>query len=98
MVTTPKIMGNAMGLNPAVLLLSISVWGTLLGFIGLIVALPLTTLIIAYYERYVTKDYLDRALPRPDEVTPSGAAPLGEEQKGETVGEEKPQNTATDGR
>ena len=98
MVTTPKIMGNAMGLNPAVLLLSISVWGTLLGFIGLIVALPLTTLIIAYYERYVTKDYLDRALPRPDEVTPSGAAPLGEEQKGETVGEEKPRNTATDGR
>ena len=98
MVTTPKIMGNAMGLNPAVLLLSISVWGTLLGFIGLIVALPLTTLIIAYYERYVTKDYLDRALPRPDEVTPSGVAPLGEEQKGETVGEEKPQNTATDGR
>ena len=98
MVTTPKIMGNAMGLNPAVLLLSISVWGTLLGFIGLIVALPLTTLIIAYYERYVTKDYLDRALPGPDEVTPSGAAPLGAEQKGETVGEEKPRNTATDGR
>ena len=98
MVTTPKIMGNAMGLNPAVLLLSISVWGTLLGFIGLIVALPLTTLIIAYYERYVTKDYLDRALPGPDEVTPSGVAPLGEEHKGETVGEEKPQNTATDGR
>ena len=98
MVTTPKIMGNAMGLNPAVLLLSISVWGTLLGFIGLIVALPLTTLIIAYYERYVTKDYLDRALPGPDEVTPSGAAPLGEEQKGETVGEGKPQDTMTDGR
>ena len=98
MVTTPKIMGSAMGLNPAVLLLSISVWGTLLGFIGLIVALPLTTLIIAYYERYVTKEYLDRALPGPDEVTPSGAAPLGEEQKGETVGEEKPRNTATDGR
>ena len=98
MVTTPKIMGNAMGLNPAVLLLSISVWGTLLGFIGLIVALPLTTLIIAYYERYVTKDYLDRALPGPDEVTPSGAAPLGEEQKGETVEEEKTRNTATDGR
>ena len=98
MVTTPKIMGSAMGLNPAVLLLSISVWGTLLGFIGLIVALPLTTLIIAYYERYVTKDYLDRALPGPDEVTPSGVAPLGEEHKGETVGEEKPRNTATDGR
>jgi len=28
----------------------------LLGFIGLIIALPLTTLLIAYYQRYVTKD------------------------------------------
>ena len=58
MVTTPKIMGSAMGLNPAILLLSLSVWGTLLGFIGLIIALPLTTLLIAYYQRYVTKDEL----------------------------------------
>ena len=54
MFTTPKIMGAAMGLNPAVLLLSLSVWGSLLGFIGLIIALPLTTIIIAYYKRYVT--------------------------------------------
>ena len=54
MFTTPKIMGSAMGLNPAVLLLSLSVWGSLLGFIGLIIALPLTTIIIAYYKRYVT--------------------------------------------
>lgn len=50
---TPKIMGKAMGLNPAIILLSLSVWGTLLGFIGLIIALPLTTLLIAYYDRYV---------------------------------------------
>lgn len=56
MVLTPKIMGKAMGLNPAILLLSLSVWGALLGFIGLIVALPLTTLLIAYYKRYVTKE------------------------------------------
>lgn len=56
MVLTPKIMGKAMGLNPAVLLLSLSVWGALLGFIGLIIALPLTTLLIAYYQRYVTKE------------------------------------------
>lgn len=57
MVVTPKIMGKAMGLNPAILLLSLSVWGALLGFIGLIVALPLTTLIIAYWQRYVTKEH-----------------------------------------
>ena len=56
MVVTPKVMGKAMGLNPAILLLSLSVWGALLGFIGLIIALPLTTLLIAYYQRYVTKE------------------------------------------
>lgn len=55
-IVTPKVMGKAMGLNPAILLLSLSVWGALLGFIGLIIALPLTTLIIAYWKRYVTKE------------------------------------------
>ncbi|MBO7139751.1 MAG: AI-2E family transporter [Prevotella sp.] len=56
MFVTPKIMGKAMGLNPAILLLSLSVWGALLGFIGLIIALPLTTLLIAYYQRYITRE------------------------------------------
>ena len=59
MVVTPKIMGKTMGLNPAILLLSLSVWGALLGFIGLIVALPLTTLLMAYWQRYVTKEHLN---------------------------------------
>ena len=52
-ILTPKIMGKVMGLNPAIILLSLSVWGTLLGLIGMIIALPLTTLLIAYYEEYV---------------------------------------------
>jgi len=56
-IVIPKIMGKAMGLNPAILLLSLSVWGALLGFVGLIIALPLTTLIIAYWQRYVTKEH-----------------------------------------
>lgn len=50
---TPRIMGKAMGLNPAIILLSLSVWGTLLGFIGLIIALPLTTLFLSYYKRFI---------------------------------------------
>lgn len=56
MIVTPHIMGKAMGLNPAILLLSLSVWGAILGFIGLIVALPLTTLLITYWKKYVTKE------------------------------------------
>ena len=53
LILTPKIMGKAMGLNPAIILLSLSIWGCLLGFMGLIVALPLTTLILSYYDMYV---------------------------------------------
>lgn len=53
LILTPKIMGKAMGLNPAIILLSLSIWGSLLGFMGLIIALPLTTLILSYYNQYV---------------------------------------------
>lgn len=53
LLLTPKIMGKAMGLNPAIILLSLSIWGCLLGFMGLIIALPLTTLILSYYDLYV---------------------------------------------
>jgi len=53
LILTPKIMGHQMGLNPAIILLSLSIWGTLLGFIGLIIALPMTTLCLSYYKRYI---------------------------------------------
>ena len=59
MFITPKIMGKQMGINPVFVFLSLSVWGVLLGFIGLIVALPLTALIISYYKRYVLQDTSD---------------------------------------
>lgn len=55
LILTPKIMGKAMGLNPAIILLSLSIWGTLLGFLGLIIALPLTTLVLSYYDQYVVQ-------------------------------------------
>ena len=52
---TPRIMGKEMGLKPVFVFLSLSIWGTLLGFIGFIVALPLTALVISYYKRYVLR-------------------------------------------
>lgn len=52
MFLTPKIMGHATGLNPAMILLSLSVWGKLLGFLGLIVAIPFTCLVWIYYTEY----------------------------------------------
>ena len=55
-ILTPRIMGHVMGMNPAIILLSLSIWGSLLGIIGLIIALPLTTLLISYYRRFVLKE------------------------------------------
>lgn len=54
-IVTPKIMGKIMGLKPAVILLSLSVWGYLLGIIGLIIALPVTTLMLAYYKELIVE-------------------------------------------
>lgn len=57
----PKIMGKAMGLKPAIILLALSVWGSLLGIIGFIIALPMTTLGWAYYQRFVLKEPVGEA-------------------------------------
>ncbi len=53
LVLIPMIMKQQMGLKPAIVFLALSVWGYLLGLVGLIIALPMTTLIISYYCEYV---------------------------------------------
>ena len=54
-ILTPRIMGHVTGLNSAIILLSLSIWGSLLGILGMIIALPMTTLLITYYQKYVVK-------------------------------------------
>ncbi len=49
----PKIMGNATGMNPAMILLSLSIWGKLLGLLGLLIALPVTFLLVSYYRSFI---------------------------------------------
>ena len=55
-ILTPRIMGKITGLNPAIILLSLSIWGSLMGILGMIIALPLTTLMLSYYQRYIIKN------------------------------------------
>lgn len=55
-ILTPRIMGDLTGMNPAIILLSLSVWGSLLGITGMIIALPLTTIMLSYYKRFVLKE------------------------------------------
>lgn len=52
---TPRIMGKATGLKPVLILLGVFIWGKLLGLLGLLLAIPLTSLGIAYYRRLVLK-------------------------------------------
>ncbi len=52
---TPRIVGKATGLRPAIILLGVFVWGKVLGFLGLVLAIPLTCLGLAYYRRWVLK-------------------------------------------
>lgn len=49
----PRVMGKITGLNPAIILLSLSIWGSLMGVLGMIIALPLTTLMLSYYQKFI---------------------------------------------
>lgn len=73
LLLVPKIMGKAMGLNPAIILLSLSVWGALFGLIGMIIALPLTTLLISYYKRFILQN---ETLEISSEPTPTEEPPV----------------------
>lgn len=85
---TPRIMGKYMAINPVFILLSLSVWGYLLGFLGLIIALPLTTLLISYYKQYVlhvdNKTSSDEEAPYQTDNQPIAPNTANEEQKNST--------------
>ena len=75
LLLTPRIMGKVTGLNPAIILLSLSVWGSLLGMVGLIIALPMTTLMISYYKRFVLEEN------KPEEIVVAPAAEIEEKKE-----------------
>lgn len=52
----PRFMGRSTGLRPWMIMLSIFVWGKLLGFLGLVLAIPLSCLGLAYYRRFVLRE------------------------------------------
>ncbi len=44
-VITPKLVGNSVGLHPVWLMFALSVFGTLFGFVGMLVAVPVAAII-----------------------------------------------------
>lgn len=61
-ILVPRIMGKVTGLSPAIILLSLSIWGSLLGFLGLIIALPVTCLVLTWYRRFLGSSEKDANL------------------------------------
>ena len=51
----PRIVGGSMDLPPVGILLSLSIWGKLLGFLGLLVAIPFTCICLVYLKRFHEK-------------------------------------------
>jgi len=54
-------------LNAAVILLSLSIWGKLLGMLGLLIALPMTYLLLSYYRRFIVKNQKNMGPDRPED-------------------------------
>ena len=77
-ILTPRIMGRRTGLSPAVILLSLSIWGKLLGFFGLVIAIPMTCLLLAYYRRFLAGESVVEA---PNPPSPQGEAVDQEDRK-----------------
>lgn len=51
-ILTPKILSQQVGLHPVLILLSLFVFGYFLGLLGLIIAVPVTALIMTTYKAY----------------------------------------------
>jgi predicted PurR-regulated permease PerM len=60
---TPKLVGGSVGLHPVWLILALSVFGTLFGFVGMLVAVPLAA-IMGVLARFLIARYKDGLLYR----------------------------------
>ncbi|MGY3438783.1 MULTISPECIES: AI-2E family transporter [unclassified Marinovum] len=60
---TPKLVGSSVGLHPVWLLLALSVFGSLFGFVGMLVAVPVAAA-LGVVARFATRQYLDSRLYR----------------------------------
>jgi predicted PurR-regulated permease PerM len=62
-VLTPKLVGSSVGLHPVWLILALSIFGTLFGFVGMLVAVPVAAS-IGVIARFAAQQYLDSRLYR----------------------------------
>ena len=59
-VLTPYLIGGRIGLHPVAIIFAIMAGGTLCGFFGVLVALPVAAILMVFV-RHLTSNYLARA-------------------------------------
>lgn len=57
LILTPRLMDKHIGINPVILVLTISIWVYLFGFFGVVIGIPLTSLLLIYLKRYLMESY-----------------------------------------
>ncbi len=62
-ILTPKLVGGSVGLHPVWLLLALSVFGALFGFVGMLIAVPVAAA-LGVVARFGVEQYLDSRLYR----------------------------------
>ncbi len=72
-IVDPKLMGKSLDLHPVTLLLSLIVWGTLWGIVGMFLATPITAILKIIFERIeVTTPFAELLAGRLRSYTDSG--------------------------
>ena len=88
-VLAPNIMSQQVGLHPVLVILSLLLFGATMGFFGLLVAVPLTALLVTFYKTYRASMTLDLThygreegplIVGPDAQPPRAAAPATEDE------------------
>ena len=74
-ILTPKLVGDSVGLHPVWLLVALSAFGTLFGFVGMLVAVPVAA-VIGVFVRFAIAGYMEgrlyRGLSHPDAMRDVG--------------------------
>jgi len=72
LVTAPKIVGDSVGLHPMTVIFSMLFWSILFGgFIGTLLAVPLTAAVKVLFRRYIWEPQMNEPLPPQKESSPA---------------------------
>ncbi|MCB2097454.1 MAG: AI-2E family transporter [Parvularculaceae bacterium] len=73
----PRLIGQSLNLSPLVILLSLAVWGTLWGFAGMLLAVPITVTIMIILTQFNSTRPIAVMLSDSGEIAPLRHAPIG---------------------